>query len=296
MFRFNSYEIYVIYSRNRQKRVEPFQRAAAQDLELHRRRLKNMSLGEFGRSSSLQTIAGIGREEGLLAAAYQWDLIEDLTPTHKLEIQNYEHQVKRSLTEISHTRIGRLLLNSINRQEKVYIIPLYDYDTQHSAITTSNYSEAEGGGIRIAYNPGEFSKAWRGGVVSDLRGSVLCHELVHASHKSYKREYRDLLSGGSFPNIAEFFASQIQNIYTSETGESKFYNLYYSLYAPKEVVYRVLTKDRQLILALRNLLRTEPLAQEAAKLTKPDYNPFRDYKELEEASHQYFGTGGFIDL
>ncbi len=296
MFKFNNYPIYVVYSRNWQKKVEPIQRQVRSDLEFHQRSLQKMSLGDFGRSSSLKTISSINKEEGLLAASFGWDIEEDVKPIYKKEIKNYESQVKLSLITISHTRIGQLLLNSTNKQSKIYIIPLYDYNIKYASITSGPYTEAEGGGVRIAYNPNEFRKTWRGGVVADQRASVLFHELVHASRKSNYRSHQAPLPGGSFPNTEEFIATQFENIYISTTGESKVYSLYDSGHVSKEVAYDVLIKNPQLILALRNFLQTEPLAQAAAKLTEPVYNPFRDYKELEEASHKHFGTGGFIDL
>lgn len=262
MFKFKFYPIYIIYSRNRQRMVEPIQRQAKDDLDTQERITKN--------------IFKAAKVRGLLSATYEWDILEDL-PIYKNEIENYEAQLFLILHVINGTEIGRLLLNSLNKREKVFIIPLYEYFIKHFSITTGPYSVDEGGGVRIQFSPNEFNRAYRGGKVDDLRSSILFHELVHASRKSNYRFSRTPLEG-DFPDTEEFLATQLQNVFTSTTGESDYYSLYDGNFKKKEDMYQLISDTPQYLSAIKHFLATEPLAYLASQLKAPEFNPFRDFK------------------
>lgn len=280
MFKFKNYEIYVLYSRNSQAKAEPDQLQALNDIEFYNRSLNKMTLSEFGRSDSLRKVSKLSQAERALADSYTFDLVEDTNPKNKKDTFKYIAQIKQSLNKISATKIGQMLLSRLNKQYRVYIIPLYHYTWKYVGITTGPYSESEGGGIRIQFNPDEMRRIWRGPVVKDGRTDILFHELVHAYRKSHNRDIRTPLDGGNFPNLEEFTAAQFENIFVATRRSSTYYSMYDSGYAPKETVYNLLSSNRSLINALELLLKTEPLAQMAANLKMPEYNPFRDFHEL----------------
>jgi hypothetical protein len=235
-----------------------------------------------------------GEKDGLIDAAMQWQLMDDLEPKYKKEIQDYESTIERTLTTISHTSIGRMLLDLINPQQKVWIIPA---DWENSIATTEVKTEAQGGGIRISFNP----KAFRRVTVSPHATAnevedTLFHELVHAMRFSQNRFFRKSVTNRDFRDSEEFIATQFENIYHSSRRESDLYGSYYGSYMRKEEMYQYLVEDAELVMALKFFLKTEILAQTAAKLQQPDYNPFRDFDKIEARSLRHFGIDKFMDF
>lgn len=64
----------------------------------------------------------------------------------------------------------------------------------------------------------------------------------------------------------------------------------------KEEMYQYLVEDAELVMALKFFLKTEILAQTAAQLQQPNYNPFRDFDKIEARSLRHFGLDKFMDF
>jgi len=255
--------------------------------------LKKLDVGRFIRQMQVY-----GENDRLVAAAKQWQLIEDLNPKYRREIDDYEDEVKRVLTTISHTSIGAMVLNAINPASKVWIIPALW--TTPKAITDQT-TVAEGGGIRIQFNPKPFRRTTEAPtVVADGREDTLLHELVHAMRFSTNRFFRKPIYGArqaNFPDSEEFIATQIQNIYRGSRKMNDLYDPYKGeVYMRKSKMYEWLAEDAELVMFLKYFLDTEPVAKSSIALKQPEYNPFRDYNEIATRSHKIYGIDQFTDI
>lgn len=287
MFQFNNFPVYVIYSRHRQQSVGPLWNRYYNEMDYTRRNLF--------RGNILRNINKIAENNRLIEAVQEWEIIEDLRPKYDGEINNYENEIRKLLTTISTIKIGQLILNSLNKGVKTWILP-FPNDGIYNAITWLA-SESEGGGVRIRFNPKDFNNAYVSeGVSYDARDETLLHELVHASRYSNGKFGHKPLISKDFLTSEEFLATQLENIYFSSRRRQKFYSLYRGGYGTKDEVYKILTEDAELIMLLKHFLQTEPLAKQAATLITPHYNPFRDFKELEKNSLKHFGMDSFSDF
>ena len=97
-------------------------------------------------------------------------------------------------------------------------------------------------------------------------------------------------------NSEEFIAEQLANVYHSSRGDSDFYGAYRGPDKRKKEMYQYLVEDGELVMALKFFLKTEPLAKFAANLKQPDYNPFRDYNEIEARSLRLFDVDKFMEF
>jgi len=297
MIQFQNFPIYILYSLHRQRAVEPLSneywgaRSRAYDSAMTG--LKNLDLGRF-----LRQMQVYGENDRLIAAAKQWQLMEDSDPKYRREIDDYENEVKRVLTTISHTSIGAMVLNAISRASKVWIIPaLWGKPT---AITDQN-TVAEGGGIRINFNPKAFRRVTEAPtVVADGREDTLLHELVHAMRFSTNRFARKPVVGArqaNFPDSEEFIATQIQNVYRGSRKMNDLYEPYRGeALMRKDKMYQWLAEDAELVMFLKYFLDTEPVAKSAVALRQPEYNPFRDYNEIAKRSHKIYGIDQFSEI
>jgi hypothetical protein len=293
MLQFGTYPIYIVYSLHRQKAVEPLwgqyykeretaKKSAAQDLF-------KLDFSKLGRD--LKTA---NEKDRMIDAVFQWQVVEDLEPKYKKEIDVYEGTIKRTLTTISRTSIGKALLDLFG-QTKTWIIPAnWETPTAKTDLAT----DEQGGGVRIMFNPQAFtnvsvSPRSSGSAVED----TLFHELVHAMRFSQDRYFRRPLIKWEFNhNSEEFLAEELANVYHSSRGESDFYGTYLGPYKKKKEMYQYLAEDAELVMALKFFLKTEPLAKFTAKLNQPDYNPFRDYKEIEAQALKNFGVDKFMEF
>lgn len=221
-----------------------------------------------------------------------YEITEDITPG-AIEIA-YENLVYQQLRLIARTRIGRLLLGSLNPGVKYWILPLDlidRLDCTCGAYTFPGHPR-EGGGIRIYYNPTDFNSPEKRWIGSD---DILFHELVHA--------YRNGSVGYDVVNAAEpmrdntnaeeFFALQMQNVYLAGRGAARFYRTYNGLESvSKGSAYQYLAGEPEAGRVLRQFVNTDPVAGKVAGWRdSPDsFNPFRDHLVLERLSRGVRGN------
>jgi hypothetical protein len=245
------------------------------------RQLVKLNFGEMERFLQL------AREKNtLIGAAMQWELTEDLDPKYRNEIREYESTIERLLTIIAHTSIGYSLLSMIKPDAKIFIIPA---DWSKPTAVTWDRSEDEGGGIRIYFNPSAFRRIFVSPrrAPADEAEDTLFHELVHAMRKSNDRYAGKVLMNEDFDNTEEFIATQIANVFHAARRSSDIYDSYHGEYRRKDEMYKYLIQDAELVMALKFFMQTEPLAKAAAFLHQPEYNPFRDFEEIERKSQKY---------
>jgi len=294
MIQFRNYPINIVYSLNRQKAIDPlwrqysFQRDSA-----GKRALEHLFKLDFNKMK--RDLEVYGEKDGLIDAAMQWQLMDDLDPKYGREIKEYESTIERTLNTFSHTSIGKMLLDMISPTKKVWIIPA-DWDIPRGI--TWCRTEAQGGGVRISFSPRSFRKvsispSASGSAVED----TLFHELVHAMRYSNSRFNGRSLINADFGNTEEFIATQFANVYHSSRRESEWYELYrYGGYKTKKDMYEYFAADAELVMALKYFLKTEPLAKSVATLKQPDFNPFRDFDEIEAKAKKNFVVDKFMDF
>jgi hypothetical protein len=291
MLQFQSYPIYIVYSLHRQKAVRPLWNgfAVAKDLALDRAH-DHLAGQEYRKARRDLEVAG--ENSRMKDALSQWDLVDDLEGKYKREIAAYQNAISKVLTTISRTSIGKQLLSMIGGQ-KVYIIP----QESDGPARTGSYSDEQGGGIRITFSPEYFTRVAVGpNSVGSAVEDTLFHELVHAMRISNNRYFPRNLSSPDFNhNSEEFIAEQLANVYHSSRGTSDFLSTYNGGYLRKKQMYEYLESSAEFVYAIKFCLDTEPLAKFAAMLKQPAYNPFRDYKELEDKSYLRMFTSDVSD-
>lgn len=279
MFQFRNYPIYVIYSLNRQKTVDPIW--AEHSKEMQRARgsavegLKKLDIGRFLRQGAVAL-----QSERMVYATWDWQLIEDLDSKYATEIRAYESTIRRLLDNIAATRVGGILLKSILASPpnaKIFIIPA-NWDT--ILAKTQIYSELEGGGIRIHFNPTKFGR--------DAEATLI-HELVHAKRYAYSQyrpqQFLDKDVNGEFHNSSEeFLATQVENIHVSSRRLSSQFNSYHGPARSKRAMYQFFGERPDFPIAIKHFIDTDPMIKEMAGLKNPEYNPFRDLEQLRKAN------------
>jgi NleD-like pathogen effector protein (putative zinc metallopeptidase) len=285
MLQFEPYPIYIVHSLHRQQAVDPLWK----DYYGQREAAKKRAVGDLFSLhwSKVKRDIEVAREKDrMIDATMQWQIQDDLSK-YKKEKEAYENNIKSALTKISHTSIGKQLLEMIGSSQKVYVIP-QEFD---GPATTRLATEEQGGGIRVMFSPQYFSNVFVGPrSVGNAVEDTLFHELVHAMRIARGRYFVRNLSSWDFRHSSEeFIAETFANIYHSSRGESDYYGTYQGSFMRKKEMYAYLEDDLELVRALKFYLETEQLAKFAANLQQPDYNPFRDYKEIEERSYvRYF--------
>jgi len=279
MFQFRNYPIYVLYSLNRQKAVEPLwtryyseeKRAKASAVE---------GLMKFDIDRFLRQVSVAGEKERLVYATWDWQLIEDLDSKYSHEIRMYEQKIRTLLTNIAATRVGAILLNTIQKNTtnaKVWIIPAnWDGPTAK----TLQYTSLEGGGIRIHFNPTAFG--------ADAE-PTLVHELVHAKRFAWNefnsQKFDDKGVNGEFRSSSEeFVATQVENIYIASRKLSSKYSSYYGPQRNKRAMYQFFAERPDLAIAVKYFLDKDRMIKEMSHLKNPEYNPFRDVEQIRKAA------------
>ncbi len=246
------------------------------------------SLFKFKFDRVLRSIEIMQKKSLLIDAVFEWQIIEDLRPKYEVEIRRYENVIKQLLTKIAGTAIGKILLNSLNQNEMIWIVPFFDV---HYLAKTDRFTTEQGGGIRILYNPDDFKSVYVNPKFSyNAKDEILFHELVHASRFSNGNT-----SGANFSernldtSEEEFIATQLANIYQSSKGKRRYYGMSHDGgYGSKEEIYKLMAQNNQIVRIIKKLLVTEPLAKAAATLKSPEYNPFRDVLQIEAESKKFF--------
>lgn len=279
MFQYRSYPIYVVYSLNRQKTVEPLWTRHSNEMQRARRSaaegLKRMDIGRFKRQLDVAV-----QSEKLIYATWDWELIEDLDSKYAAEIKAYELKIRSLLDNISATRVGSILLRHIQRNPtnaKIWIIPANWTDL---LAKTRQYSEIEGGGIRIHFNPVSFG--------TDAEATLI-HELVHAKRYAFNeyhpQQFMDKEVNGEFHNSSEeFLATQVENIHISSRKLSSKYHSYHGPPRDKRQMYKFFGERPDFPIALKYFVDKDTMIKEMAGLKNPDYNPFRDLDQLRRAA------------
>jgi len=286
MLQFEPYPIYIVHSLHRQKAVDPLWSSYYSQREAAKKR----AVGDFFSmhwSKVKRDLEVADEKDRMIDAARQWQIEEDISKYRK-EIESFEKKIKSVLTNIMHTSIGKQLLEMLGSDQKIYIIP----QESDGPATTRLATDEEGGGIRIMFSPAYFSNVSVGPGSAGPRSvgsaveDTLFHELVHAMRISKGRYFVRNLSSWDFRyNSEEFIAETLANVYHSSRGESDFYGSYLGSFMRKMQMYAYLENDIELVRAIKFCLDTEPLAKFAATLRQPEYNPFRDFKELADKSY-----------
>ncbi len=279
MFQFGSFPIYVVYSLNRQKKVEKHWEDAYREKKQAERSafegLKKLDLGRF-----MRQLSQAGHHERMIYATWDWQLVEDLESKYLSEIRAYETQVRLLLNNIQATRVGKVVLKHIQTNptnEKIWIIPA---NWEGATAKTIKYSEIEGGGIRIPFNPKAFGR--------DAEATLI-HELVHAKRyvwnamlhqpfddKDVNQEFRS--------SSEEFVATQVENIHVSSRKLASKFSSYWGPSRDKRAMYKFFSEHPDLVIALKYFIDRDPMIKEIVGLGNPDYNPFRDLEQIRKAA------------
>lgn len=294
MLQFQKFPIYILYSLHRQKAVDPLWSQYYSEMKRAQDNAKDqLQKHHLEAMKRFQQIAQ--QKDDQISAIMQWQLIEDLDPKYRKEIHDYESTVDHILRIISHTSIGNKLLGMLKPDPKIFIIPAtWEEPTAQTLLKT----EAEGGGIRIYFKPTAFRHVFVAGrPPADEAEDTLFHELVHAMRLSQNRKSKRSLLNKDFNNsLEEFVATQFENIFHAARRRSDIYSTYLAGYRNKEDMYNYLIEDAELVMALKHVLQYEPLAAAAAVLQQPEYNPFRDFNEIEQKSLRQHGLDKFMDF
>jgi len=216
------------------------------------------------------------------------EIVEDSAPAHRQEVVAYENIIRKQLDIIYNTEVGKCLLNLLNPQKKIWILP--NPKLSSTAMTFPCKTVKEGGGIRIHFNP----ENWVG-----TEDDTLVHELTHALRFSYNRFYRKNILHDSYPDSEEFLATQISNVYRSSRGKSQLYGAYHyseGYWSSKGSIYQAFVESPELIMALKFCLDYEELVSRIARLKHLEFNPFNDYPVLERMALSKVGGGKFMPL
>jgi hypothetical protein len=209
----------------------------------------------------------------------------------KKELEQFETGVYGQLQTIFGNPVGRKVLDLINKRTTVWIIPKSDleYENCTCAMTSPlNYDIPKDGSY--AYGSGFGDTV----ILFDVRlgDDTLFHELVHAYRYSTKK-YKDVTLNVDNDHklyqekAEEFFAYTMENIYLSQGGRKLGKDYYDQEPASKDEIYDFLAFNLEMINFMKGLLQHDTLASIAARTFHADYNPFRDYKEIEERYFTY---------
>ncbi len=214
-----------------------------------------------------------------------YEIMPDPNPDRR--VLAYEQRVIELLELMRGTTLAKVMFNTMNKALKYWIIPL-DYLDKHKckcAAYTFPGAPKEGGGIRMYFNPSDFTFTQK-----NLQGGddILFHELVHA-YRMGRLGYAGLrkIPMNTATDAEEFFALHMQNVYLADRGGKLFYKAYKGLdVVSKNDAYDFLAGDPEAIMAFRYFVETDkdPLAVAVSRWKSPpdSFNPFRDYPALEQ--------------
>jgi hypothetical protein len=253
---------------------------------------------------NLQTRLGSDSQEVTLHEAKKYQQEKDLsikvTKTSdatlkefhwKKELEQFETDVYGQLQSIFGNPVGRKVLDLINKRTTVWIIPKSDIEYKNCtcAMTSPlNYDIPKDGSY--AYGTGFGDTV----ILFDVRlgDDTLFHELVHAYRYSSKK-FKDVTLNVDNDHelyqekAEEFFAHTMENIYLSQGGRKLSKDYYDQEPANKDEIYDFLAFNLEMIDFMKFLLHHDTLASIAARSFQADYNPFRDWKEIEERYLRY---------
>lgn len=201
-----------------------------------------------------------------------------------------EGRVYHSLTLIRATAVGKLILDSLERQVWIVAGDKQLAKCHCAGLTVPTYPEKGKGYDKNSTIYFEVTNQ----ALFKTPDSVpyqyysdddrLCHELVHASRMGrlgfYGMDYSQMTN---YLNPEEFLAVHIQNVYLSNRGNPRYYldtNTMKSV--SKGDAYASFTRDKEALRAFKDFVTNDPLAAKVAGLRDPitSFNPFRDYSVL----------------
>jgi hypothetical protein len=205
---------------------------------------------------------------------------------YKPEIDQYESAVLNCLKSIHSNPVGRMVLGKINKQTTVWIIPKTPADMKQC--TTC----AQTGPLKYEFPKDEsYARGLGYGntvirFAPELGDDTLIHELTHAYRYSY-RKFNPIemnVRNGKLSDTQsseEFFAHQMETIYMSQAGRPLTMDYKWASVCDKKKIYDFLVENSEMLQTLKFFIRHECLARLAAQSFATDYNPFRDYLDLE---------------
>jgi hypothetical protein len=216
---------------------------------------------------------------------------------YRQEIDQYEKAVYDCLVGINRNPVGRMVLGLINKSTTVWIIPRSAGDMkQCTCAQTSplNYEIPKDGSYATGAGFGDTVIRF----VPELGDDTLLHELVHAyrySHKRYNPIEIDVRLGNEagVRNIEEFLAHEMENIYMSQDHRPLTLDYKWASVSDKKTIYDFLVANTETLQTLKLFLHREDLAKRTAQSFTTDYNPFRDYKQLEG---RFLTSAGLTEL
>jgi len=207
---------------------------------------------------------------------------------YKPEIERYESAIFNCLKTVYSNPVGRMVLGKINKQTTVWIIPKTAADMKVCNCATTNPLKYDL--PKDKDEPyGRRGLGYGNTVIEFLPESgddTLIHELVHAyrySHKKFNKieihfQNEKILDS---QDTEEFFAHQMSTIYMSQAKRPLMMDYKWQSIREKNKIYDFLAGNTEMLMALKLFLNHECLARLAAQSFATDYNPFRDYQELE---------------
>jgi len=217
-----------------------------------------------------------------------WRLFEIMDDQHTTpESWHYEYDVYQLLRLISSTRIGKLLLDSLNQNQQYWIVPKDNFgvDCGCQAVTFPATPKAHGG-IRVYFTPSEHRPVEERFESAD---DILFHELVHAYRIGQVgfcgQNQKKFVHDTNNMNAEEFLAVHMQNVYLSNRGSKRFYRDVISQKSvSKGTAYEYFSEDVEILMAFRWFVDHDPcLAPTVAQWAQPadSFNPWRDQPHLE---------------
>lgn len=211
-------------------------------------------------------------------------LKEEIRKDNKLSetAKKYEEAIVKKLDIISRTQIGHCLLNSLNPQKTVWILPLFKENTfQPDTFTGVTYHDdfftKTGGGIRIHFYP------WEKGMSKtssyDTDDDILFHELVHAyrhGYQTYSQQFNEIV--GDNTDGEEFIALCVQNMYRSSLNRLLYKYYGGNRYVPADELTTYLFANTTFINALSKAKGESPLFNILKDWKTIKFNPWRDYE------------------
>ncbi len=205
---------------------------------------------------------------------------------YRQELNAYEQTVCNCLRKIEGNAVGRMVLGLISKKTTVWIVPKSEAELKKSYSAQTwplKYDIQKDGSVARGAGSGDTV------ILFDpkLGDDTLLHELVHAYRYSYNKfqpmnvDYRTEYASFSITS-EEVLAHQVENIYMSQGKQPLTLDYVSQATAEKKEIYEFLADNYFLLQSLKYFLRHEYLAMLAAHtFITTDYNPFRDYAELE---------------
>jgi len=203
----------------------------------------------------------------------------------KQELDQYEATIYQCLRKIDGNPVGRMVLGLLNKQTTVWIIPKSDKDLKKCNCAQTGplkYDIQKDGSYARGAGSGDTVIQFR----PELGDDTLFHELVHAYRYSYNKFQPmkiNVRTGrlSDRQSTEEFLAHQMENIYLSQGKRPLTMDYKWAWVSDKKAIYDFLLENSEMLQTLKLFMRHEYLAMLAAHSFTTDYNPFRDYAQLE---------------